>query len=128
MTPGFSATNSSAAIRVRSVLSPTKRESIGRFCPLSNGPKRRIAVSDADTKSDLVTKQAPFLHQRLDSASHIECNKDGLERRVLDRNRIIENDHDAIARIPFQRTAVLDYDLADGSVILAQQRHNVFQI
>src|SRR5262249_36203953 len=51
-----------------------------------------------------------------------------LQRGIFDRNRIIEDDHDAVARITFECAAVLDDYLADSSMILGQERHDVFWV
>jgi hypothetical protein len=40
----------------------------------------------------------------------------------------VEDDHDAVAGIAFERAAVINDDLADGRMILGQQRHNIFWV
>ena len=50
------------------------------------------------------------------------------ERRVGHRHRIVEDHHHAVAGEALQRAAVLDDDLADRRVVLAQQRHHVFRV
>ena len=51
-----------------------------------------------------------------------------MECRVFRRHGIVEDDHYAVAREPFERAAVFDYDFADGRVIVAQQSHHVFRV
>ena len=51
-----------------------------------------------------------------------------MQRRIVDRHRIVEYHHHAVAGIALQRAAVLDDDFADRRVIVAQQRHHVFRV
>jgi hypothetical protein len=57
-----------------------------------------------------------------------EGHQDGLERRVLHRNRIVEDDHHAVASVTFKRAAVFDDFLANGCVILAEHRYYVLRV
>ena len=54
--------------------------------------------------------------------------RSSLQRRVLHWHRIIENHHHAVTGIAFERPAILDDLLANGSVVFAQQRYYVLRI
>src|SRR5262249_12673689 len=55
--------------------------------------QRRISVCDADAEPDIVPKPTPFLGQGVNAAAHFEGHQHGLQRRVLDRHRIVEDHH-----------------------------------
>src|SRR5215469_9363394 len=85
-------------------------------------------MRDADSVAKVVTKVAPSFNEAADCRAHIERHQDGLQRRTFDLNRIIENDHHAVASKSLKRPAVLENDVTDSIMIVAQQRHNVFWI
>ena len=70
----------------------------------------------------------PLLRQRPDGVTHFERHQHGLERGVINRNGIIEDDHHAVARVTLKCSAILDNALTDGRVIIAQKRHNVLGV
>src|SRR4029077_13195303 len=88
----------------------------------SDSSQRSEAMRDANTEAKVVTKLAPFLDQSADYPAHIKRHQDGLQRRILDRDRIIENDHHTIASKSLKRAAVLEDDLADSLMVIPQQR------
>src|SRR4029077_8553112 len=94
----------------------------------SDRAERRKAMRDADPEAKVVTKVAPFFDQSADCRAHIERHQGGLQRRILDWDRIIENDHHDVASKSLQRAAVFENDLADSLMVVAQQRHNVFWV
>ena len=94
----------------------------------SNGSKRCKAMGDADPEAEVMTEVAPFSNQPADCRPHIDRHQDGLQRWVLDGNRIIEDDHHAVASKSLKRAALLNDDLADGRMIVAQERHHVFRV
>src|ERR1700719_133058 len=49
-----------------------------------------------------------------------KCHEHSLERWVLHRHRIVEHYHHAVISIRFERTVVLDDDLADGRMVVAR--------
>jgi hypothetical protein len=51
-----------------------------------------------------------------------------LKRGIFHRDRIVEDDHHAIASKPLKRAAVFDDDLTDCRMIVAQERHYVFRV
>src|SRR5262249_48349620 len=55
-----------------------------------------------------------------------EGHEYGLQRRVLNRHRIVEDHHHAVARVAFECAAVFDDLLADGGVVFAKQGYHVF--
>jgi hypothetical protein len=75
-----------------------------------------------------VPEPAPFVRQCSDGAAHFEGHVDRLERWVLYRHRIVEDDHHAVAGVAFESAAVLDDDFANRGVVLTQQHHYVFSI
>src|SRR5262249_54101940 len=88
--------------------------------------RKRMCYSDPETK--VVTKRAPFLNDPIDCFAHVESHEDCLECRVFYRDRIVEDHHDTIASKTFKGAAVLEDDLADGCVVIAQQGHHVFRV
>src|SRR5262249_26925920 len=86
----------------------------------SNRPQRCKPMLDADPKTNDMAEQTPFLHQSFDSDAHIERHQDGLQRRILDWDRIVENDHHAVAGKSLKRAAVLEDDLAYSFMVVAQ--------
>ena len=94
----------------------------------ADGAERRVSVRYADAKADLVAQPTPLLSQCSNSIAHFERHQHSLERWVLDRHRIIEDHHHPVARVPFERAAVPDNDLADGRMVFAQQSHHVFWV
>src|SRR5579863_8634169 len=94
----------------------------------ADGAERGKAVSDADAEANIMSQPTPLLGQRSNNLTHFERHQHRLERRLLDWHRIVEHHHHAVARVPFERTAVLDDDFADGRVVVAQECHHVFRV
>ena len=85
-------------------------------------------MCDADTEANVMSEPAPFARQGSDGFTRLQRHQHGLECRVLDRNRIVEDDHHAVTGVTFERATVLDDLLANGRVVLAEQFHYVFRI
>jgi hypothetical protein len=94
----------------------------------ADGAERGEAVRDADPEAYVVSPPTPRFGQRTDSFTHFERHKHSLKRWAVYRDRIVEDHHHAITGVPLKRTAVLDDDFADGCVIIAQKRNNVFRV
>ena len=58
----------------------------------------------------------------------LELGKVRLECRAFHGDRIVEDDHHAIAGKSLKRAAILDDDLADSCMVVAQQSDHVFRV
>jgi hypothetical protein len=56
----------------------------------------------------VVPEPTPFLRQCANSITHFERHQHGLERRVLDLDRIVEDDHHTVANVPFEHDDLRD--------------------
>ena len=65
-----------------------------------------------DAEAYLVPEATPRLRQRSDSLPHFKRHEYRLERRVLDWNWVVEDNHHAVAGVPFERAVILDDDFA----------------
>jgi hypothetical protein len=65
-------------------------------------------VRYADAEANLVPEAAPDFRQCFDGVTQFKRHENGLKRRVLDRDWIVENHHHAIASVAFERAVVLD--------------------
>src|SRR6516225_1213963 len=86
----------------------------------SNRSQRCKPMRDADPEAEVMAEVAPFFNQPADCRPHIERHQDGLQRRILDWDRIIENDHHPVAGKSLKRTAVLEDDVTDSIMVVAQ--------
>jgi hypothetical protein len=78
------------------------------------------AVRYADTEANIVPQPTLPIGQCSNGVTHFESHEHGLQRGVLYGHRIIEDHHNAVASVPFERPAVFDDDLADCCMVIAQ--------
>ena len=88
--------------------------------------ERRKAVRDTNAEANIVAQSTPLLGQRSDGVPHFKRRQHRLESRVINRDWIVKDHHHPVTSVAFKRAAVLDDDLANRSMIVAQQRHHVF--
>src|SRR6516162_3365794 len=93
-----------------------------------NSAKGGKSMRYADPKAKIVTQQTPFLDHCSNGGSHIQCHQNGLEGRVFHGHRIVEDHHHAIASKALKRAAVLNDDLADSRMVVAQESHHIFRV
>ena len=60
------------------------------------------------------------------AVAHFKRHQHRLKGGVIDWNWVVEDHHHSVTSIAFKRAAILDDDLADGRMVVAQQRHHVF--
>src|SRR5262245_8773937 len=94
----------------------------------TNGAKRGISVCYPYAEADLMAQFTPVASQPANRFAHFECHHHCLECWLFDWHWIVEHDHDAIASVALQGAAVLDDDLTDGRMVVAQQSHHVFRV
>jgi hypothetical protein len=90
--------------------------------------ERSEAVRNPDAKANFVPEAAPGLRQSSEGVTHFKRHEYSLKRRVLDWHWVVEHYHHAVTSVTFERAVVLDYDFADGRMIVAQQGHHVFRV
>src|SRR5262249_18434811 len=94
----------------------------------TDGAERGKPVCNADTETNVVPPPMPILSQCSNGVTHFERHQHSLQRGVFEGNRIIKYDHHTIASVAFKRTAVLNDDLADGRMVVAQESHHIFRV
>ena len=79
-------------------------------------------MGDADPEPELVTQLAPVGRKRGNVVAHRDGEPNGAQRRVDTWQRIVEQDHDAIAGKAVQRAFELVDEPTEVRVVLAQNR------
>jgi hypothetical protein len=85
----------------------------------TDAAERGVAVGDADPESELVTQLAPVSRKRGSVVVHRDGEPNGAQRRIDTWQRIIEQDHDAIAGKAVQGAFELVDEPAEVRVVLA---------
>ena len=85
-------------------------------------------MRNANAKADLVPEAAPCCGQGPKSFTQFKGHEDRLQCRVLHCHWITEHDHHTVTSVAFERAAVFDDLLANGRVILAEQRYYVLRV
>src|SRR5262245_65558690 len=88
--------------------------------------ERRIAGCDADAESEHVAHARPLLRQLVHAFTHVERQADGALCVIVARDRIVEDDHDAVAEESLQRALVSEDELAQVLVVLDQNAPDLF--
>jgi hypothetical protein len=83
-------------------------------------------LGDADSQPEIVTLAAPALGEVVDPAPHRHRHPHRTLRRVVARDRVVEEHHDPVTREPFQRAVVRVDQRPDGPVMLAEHAHHLF--
>ena len=94
----------------------------------ADGAERGKAVRYADAEANVVSPPTPRFGQRSDSVAHFERHEHGLERRVLYRHWVVEDDHHAVASVTLKCSAILDDARSDCLMVLTQDRHHIFGV
>src|SRR5262249_44584941 len=92
----------------------------------ANLAKRCVARGDSNSESENVTLPAPLLRQLRHLFPHIERELDGSFGMIGTRDRIVEDNHDAAPREPFQRAFISEDELSHAFLIFPQDRHDLF--
>src|SRR6476646_5673376 len=90
-------------------------------------PQCRIAGSNTDSEPEGVALSTPVLRQLLDLVAHIERQAHRTFGMIRARNRVVEDDHDAVSEKTLQRTFVLEYEFSHVLVIFAENCHDLFR-
>src|SRR5262249_9828780 len=100
----------------------------GVFAPMLEADlaERRVAGCDADAESEHVAHARPLLRQLVHPLAHVERQADRALGVVVARNRIVEDNHDAVSEEPLQRALISEDKLAQVLVVLAQNAHDLF--
>src|SRR5262249_55316818 len=91
----------------------------------SDPTERRIAVRDADPEAELVAVLAPADAELADALAHLDRKPHRALARVRTRQRIIEQDHYAVADEALDRALVFVDQRAEAGVIFAQDLHHL---
>src|SRR5689334_22413156 len=94
----------------------------------TNRTQRGIALRDADADAQVVTAFFPLVGELREFRLHLEGHPDRLLRRIVERHRIVEEDHDRIAREAFDRALVRSDEAAHDAVVVAEHTHHFFGI
>ena len=94
----------------------------------ANPPQRGVPLRNANPEAEHVAMPSPAECNVGDAIAHLDCHPDGACRPIRTRDRIIEEDHQPVAGESLQRPLVLEDELAQGGVILAQNAHRVFRL
>src|SRR5262245_64737376 len=100
----------------------------GIFAPMLEADlaERRVAGRDADTESERVAHARPLLRQLVHALAHVERQADGALGVIVARDRIVEDDHDAVPEESLQRALVSEDELAQVLVVLDQNAPDLF--
>src|SRR5215831_15906687 len=90
--------------------------------------QRRMAGRDADPETQLVTIAAPSLGKRRDVAAHFNRHAHCAHRRIGTRNRIVEDDQEAVAGEVLQGAFKAVDRFAETAIIFLQHRDDVFRL
>ena len=89
--------------------------------PLEPDPaERRVALGDPDAEAEIVPAPAPLLLQLRDARAHRDRHPHGALRRVVARDRIVEEHHQPIAGESLERALEPVDQVAERGVVLAQ--------
>src|SRR6185503_14458691 len=91
-------------------------------------PEGRVAHGNPHAEAQLIAEIAPRGGQVGESIAHLHGHPDAAFDVVALLDRVVEEDHHAIAGEVLQRSLVLRDGLAHHAVVLAQQRHQLFRI
>src|SRR5712691_5524118 len=94
----------------------------------ADGADGRVALRDADPEVQLVPPLAPPAQERRHAVTHRQRHPDGALGGVGHWNRVIEEDHHAVAGEALERALVLEDELAHLSVVLAQDAHDLLRL
>src|SRR5205814_5535437 len=81
----------------------------------------RVTLRDTGTKAQIPTTLAPVGDQPAGCLAHRHCHVDRTRGRVWDRHRIVEENHDAVARELVERPLELAHERSQRSVVFAQE-------
>src|SRR5437762_3294564 len=94
----------------------------------ADGADGRVALRDADPEVQLVPALAPPAQERRHAVTHRQRHPNGALGRVGHWNRVIEEDHHAVAGEALERALLLEDELAHLSVVLAQDAHDPLRL
>src|SRR5205085_11244504 len=83
--------------------------------------ERRIPLRDAAAEAEVATPLAPGGNQRTRGLAHRHRHVDGALGRVGDRQRVVEEHHDAVARELIERALELADKRAQRAMVFAQE-------
>src|SRR5664279_6277420 len=89
-----------------------------------NAPHGGKAMRNAHAEAELVAVFAPLQRELADRIAHFDRHANRAKRGVQTRQRIVEKDHKAVARVFVERAFVFVNERTETSVIFAQDAHH----
>ena len=81
-------------------------------------------MRNADAEAELIAVLAPFRNQRANVVAHLDGHLGRAQARLMTGQRIIEQDHDAVAGKALDGSRMLVDETAERGMVLAQHRHH----
>src|SRR6185437_15111378 len=92
----------------------------------TDASQRRVALRHANAAAKVVPALHPAERQVSDRITHLDGQSNRALWSVIAGQRIVEEDHHAVASEAIKRAFVLANQWSDRTMILGEERHNVF--
>src|SRR5262245_16294302 len=90
-----------------------------------DGAEGGVALRDPHPEAEIPAPLAPACGQLGHAVAHAESHAQGALRRVGNRERVVEEDHHAVAREALEGPLVLEDQVAHGLVVFAQHGNDL---
>src|SRR5690242_17942329 len=90
--------------------------------------ERRVALRQANAAAHVVPALCPFQCQMRDGVAHLDRQADRALWRVRTGQRVVEEDHHAVASEAIEGALVFANQWYYRTMILSEQRHDVFRL